>query len=560
MQSHPFQHPTRSVRRRATTMAVVVAAAMAAAGCGVGRAEAATQALSETAGFEADADPVASLEEARARTTRARATLDALKRAAQPGHILDPLPDGGRTLAIEDLRSQYSALQLRVATLTATLGDHHPDLVAAQQALADLRTQLLSAVKVAATAAERDVTDARAAEGATERLLAARATEVTGSIGSQSPVLTKAPPPPRPHSLLAASEGREVSPAATPSRDPSGQASTLVLMADADWDRLMMTLAAVVLGALAAALALFALLAPRRSTQVNPPIGRPVEPVVEPGSRESVPILATVALPAAAGASRLVSTLEREPNGAVARSAALIAEMIQRAAEAAGFDDNVTVLVTPLSQSVEVEALAASIAVADAAAGHRVLLMDARPEGRLRDTLLAGTPVAMLLELGSVIRPAYELRVAETTLTLLPSDPAEVEAVSRAMALPGAVRRRGLSGFDTVVVLGRGVEADAEMLLAGADLVMIAASEGTSPADLAAASDLLKARCDRPCGVILMQAEESRDEARRRDAMPAGTSWGEPAAPRTSRDPKRYGTDRGGFRHTFDPSRDRIRA
>ena len=563
MPSHPFQHPTRSVRRRTSTMTVVVVAAMAATGSGVGRAKAATPALSETAAFEADADSVASLEEARARTARARASLDALKRAAQPGHLLDPLPDGGRTLAIEDLRSQYSALQLKAATLAATLGDHHPDLVAAQQALADLRIQLSTTVKASIAAAERDVSEARAAESATERQLAARATDVTGSIGSQPPASAKMTPPLPPHDLLAASEGRDVTRAATPPRDPTGQAATLTLMADADGDRLLMALAAVVLAALAAAVALFALLTPRRqrSTQVEPPTDRPVEPLLEIDAKQDVPILATVALPAAAGASRLVSTMEREPDGTVARSATLIAEMIRRAAEAAGFVDHVTVLVTPLSRSVEVEALAASIAVADAAAGHRVLLMDARPEGRLRDTLLAGTPVALLLEFGTVIRPAYELRVAETTLTLLPSDPAEVEAVSSAMARPGALRRRGLSSFDTVVVLGQGVEADAGTLVAGADLVLIAAPEATSLAELAAASGLLKTRSDRPCGAILVQSEEgSRTEPPRRAAMPAGPSWGKPAAPVASRDPTRHRVDRGGFRRTFDPSQHRISA
>ena len=563
MPFHPFRPPTHAVRRRASPVTVVVLAAIAAAGCGGGRAIAATSALSETAAFEADADPVASLEVARARTVRARAALDALKRAAQPGHLLDPLPDAGRTLAIEDLRSQYSTLQLKAATLAATLGDHHPDLVAAQQALADLRTQLLTSVKAAAAAAEREVSDARAAESSTQRELAARAPDITGSIGAQAKALAKTAPPPAPNGLLAASERRDVSWAATPSRSPAEQASTLTLMADADWDRLMMALAAVVLGALAAAVALFALLAPRRqrSTEVEPPAGRLVEPVIEPDAQLDVPVLATIALPAAAGAARLVFAMEHEPDGTMARSAALIAEMIQRAAEAAGFVDQVTVLVTPLSRSVEAEALAASIAVADAAAGHRVLLMDARPEGRLRDTLLAEAPVALLLELGSVIRPAYDLRVGGTTLTLLPNDPTEVESVGWAVARPGALRRRGLSSFDTVVVLGQGVEADAATLVAGADLVLIAAPEGTSPAALAAASALLKARSDRPCGAILVRAdEESRFEPSRPAAMPAGPSWVEPAAPRTGRDPTRYSADRGGFRKTFDPSRERIRA
>ena len=555
MPSHPFRLPIRSARCRAPKLAFLGLSAVAAAGCCLGRVEVASAAPSPTAAFEADFDPAAWLDGARARTARARAALDALKRAAQPGHLLDPLPDGGRTLAIEDLRSQYGALQLKAATLATTLGDHHPDLVAAQQALADLRNQLLAAIKTAAAAAEHDFNDARAAESAGEHQLAAR-TDVTGSIEVHAPAPAKAIPPRPPRDVAA---GREVSEAVTPFRDPVGQTSALTMMADADWDRLIMALAAVVLGALAAAVALFALVTPRRrrSTRKHRLVEVPVEPSIKPG----VPVLATVSLPAAADAPRLVAAMEGEPDGSAARSATLIAAMLQRAAEAAGFEDHVTVLVTPLSPDVEVEALATSIAVADAAAGHRVLLMDARPHGRLRETLLSGYPVALLLELGSVIRPAYELRVAEATLTLLPSDPDELEAVRWAMAQPDALRRRGLAGFDTIIVFGEGVEADAEKLVGGADLVLIAAPEATSPEDLAAASRRLKARGDRPCGAILVQAEkESRIEAPRRSARAAGSSYTNPAASRSGRDPARLRADRGGFRRTFDPSRDRIRA
>ena len=554
--------PVPSVRRRVSGVAALVMSAMAAAGGCLGRAEAATPGPPPTGVFEADVDRVASLDVARARTARARALLDALKRATQPGHLLDLLPTGDRTFAIEDLRGQYSALQLKAATLATTLGDHHPDLVAAQQALADLRNQLLSAVKTAAAAAEHDFGEARAAESTTEHQLASRMADVTGSIGTLSPTLAKATPPRPPLDVVAGSGGREASVGVTPSRDPEGQTSALTTMADDDWDRLMTALAAVVLGAMAASIALFALLRPRRppSRHVNP-IVVPAQPVVEPAMKQGVPVLATVTFPAATDAPRLVSILEREPDGAVARSATLIAWMIQRASEAAGFTGHVSVLVTPLSRSAEVEALAASIAVADAAAGHRVLLVDARAHGRFRDTLLAGTPVALLLELGSIIRPAYELRVADTTLTLLPSDPAELEAVRWAMARPGAVPRRGLSGFDRIVVLGEGVEADAGSLVEGADLVLIAAPAGTSPDALAAASRLLDARGDRTCGVILVQAEEeSRIEAPRRTAMPAGSSYNAHPAPRTNRDPTRHRSDRGGFRRTFDPSRDRARA
>ncbi len=187
--------------------------------------------------------------------------------------------------------------------------------------------------------------------------------------------------------------------------------------------------------------------------------------------------------------------------------------------------------------------------------------MDARPDGRLRDTLLAGAPVAVLLELGSVIRPAYELQVAETTLLLLPSDPAENETVRRAMARPGTVRRRGLSGFDTVVVLGQGVEQDAEKLVAGADLVLIAAPQGTSPADLAAASKPAPGPQRSP----LRRYPGGRGRGKPDRTSPARCDAGRrsrvnPAPARTGRDPTRHRVDRGGFRRTFDPSRDRARA
>ncbi len=544
-------------------MATALVSVLTASGGCIGRAEAAITAPSEMAISEGGLDPVASLEGARAKISRSRAALDALKRVAQPGHLLDPLPEEERTLALEDLRSQYSALQLKVVSLATTLGDHHPDLVAAQQTLADLRNQLLTSIKAAAAAAERDLDEARAVQSATERQLVAHDAEATGSIEARSSALAKVNPPLATHVLLAASEARDASEAVAPTRTPKGQAATLTRIADADWDRVMMAMAAVVLGALAAAAALVALLPTRGrgSKQPRRLIASPIAATVEPDVLPDIPILATIVLPAAAEASRLMSTLEREPDGAVARSATQIAELVQRAAEAAGFDNHVTVLITPLSRSVEVEALTASIAVADAAAGRRVLLMDARPHGRLRDTLLPGAPVAALLELGSVVRPAYELQVAETTLLLLPSDPAENEIVQGAMARPGTARRRGLSGFDTVVVLGQGVEQDAEKLVAGADLVLIAAPQGTSPADLTAASKLLRARNDRPCGVILVDMEEeSRIETSPRAAMRAGVSGVNSAPGRTGRDPTRRRVDRGGFRRTFDPDRDRARA
>ncbi len=107
----------------------------------------------------------------------------------------------------------------------------------------------------------------------------------------------------------------------------------------------------------------------RRSKQARRLIATPIAAAVEPDVVPDIPVLATIVLPAAAEASRLVSTLEREPDGSSGTIRHADRGMVQRAAEAAGFDDHVTVLITPLSRSVEVEALAASIAVADAAAG-----------------------------------------------------------------------------------------------------------------------------------------------------------------------------------------------
>ncbi len=560
MPSQSSRLRTRSARHAA---AALVMSAIAAAVFCFAPIEAATAAPSPGAAVDLDGGPAAVLDAARTRTARARSWLDALKRAALPGHLLDPLPEGEQTLAIEDLRSQYSALQIKAATLATTLGDHHPDLVAAEQILADLRNKLLAAVKAAAIGAEHGLGDARAAESAAERQLTVLNTDVTGSIGARSPIPAKAPEPSPSRDTQAGLQGPGVSDAMTPTRGPAGQTSASTVLADADSERLMMALAAVAFGALAAAVALVALLRPRH--QASTPARRPSEVVAEPMAelegKPGVPVLATIALPAAGGASRLLATMEREPDGTVARSATVIGEMIQRAAEAAGFDDHVTVLVTPLSGSVEVEALATSIAVANAAASHRVLLMDARPHGRLRETLPIETPVALLIELGSVIRPAYELRVAETTLALLPSDPAELETVRRAMTRPGMLRRRGLASFDTVVVLGEGVDVDAEKLVQGADLVLIAAAEGTSPDDLAAASRGLKIHGDRPCGAIMVQAEEeSGIELPRRVAGPVRSSWTSFAAARTTRDLARQRADRGGFRQTFDPSRDRISA
>ena len=166
------------VSATAAMVLVVLSPVWLPARCSFAKAEA----LTDTVMQQAEPDTVLALDEARARTARLAAALDELKRAAQPGHLQEPLSQSVSGLALESLREQGNALQLRAASLAATLGEHHPDLVAAQEAAADVRKQLQSAIKAAIVSTEHDLGDARAAE----HRLTLPAADVTGSIAPRS--------------------------------------------------------------------------------------------------------------------------------------------------------------------------------------------------------------------------------------------------------------------------------------------------------------------------------------------------------------------------------------
>ena len=190
------------------------------------------------------------------------------------------------------------------------------------------------------------------------------------------------------------------------------------------------------------------------------------------------------------------------------RSAVSVADMLRQAAQARGIAERFTVLVTSMAGLIEAEALATSVAAADAATGRRVLLMDVRPSGRLRSALVPRRPVALLIAFGNVLRAAYHVDVGSFGLTVLPNDPGEDEAVARALAGSGVARETGFDGFDTVVVIGAGIEHDAGSVLSGADLVLIALPDGAAAADLVAAARGLSAvDRGRSYGAVVMATE-----------------------------------------------------
>jgi hypothetical protein len=225
---------------------------------------------------------------------------------------------------------------------------------------------------------------------------------------------------------------------------------------------------------------------------------------------ETVPVLARLPLTGPAGLPGIVAAFAREPDGALAQAAADVHATLRAAFVDAAPDTPMTVLVTPLRDrsNCDAESVALSLALAAAGAGRRVLLVGARSDDHLRRTLVPNEVPLCLLEREGSLRPLYRLAAAGRTVALLPDDP-EAVGVFRSSSSPeagGVQRRRGSSGFDTVVVVGTGVEADAGSSDCGAHIVLIAAPQGTAAADFRAASRRLRRAGDRPCGALLVPA------------------------------------------------------
>ncbi len=307
---------------------------------------------------------------------------------------------------------------------------------------------------------------------------------------------------------------------------------------------------------------------PALATSAEPPrAASPVPPVPQQtGARrtdaagtETVPVLALLPLTGPAGLPGIVAAFAREPDGALAQAATEVHATLRAAFADAAPDAPMTVLVTPLRDpsNRDAESVALSLALAAAGAGRRVLLVGARSDDRLRRTLVPSEVPLCLLEREGSLRPLYRLAAAGRTVALLPDDPEAVE-VFRSGSTPeaaGIQRRRGSSGFDTVVVVGTGVEADAGSPDCGAHLILIAAPQGTAAADFRAASRRLRRAGDRPCGALLVPAAPSLapipfEPATATPEMPAVV--GEP-----SRSPRRVAPVPTGQRRSFDATRRR---
>jgi len=285
---------------------------------------------------------------------------------------------------------------------------------------------------------------------------------------------------------------------------------------------------------------------------------------------ETVPVLAALPLPGSADLAGILAAFAREPDGALVRAAADVHATLRAAFVEAAPDAPMTVLVTPLRDpsNCDAESVALSLALAAAGAGRRVLLVGARSDDRLRRTLVPGEAPLCLLEREGSLRPLYRLAAAGRTVALLPDDPEAVGAFrSGPGPAPGAgglQRRRGWSGFDTVVVVGAGVEADAGTPDCGLDLILIAAPQGTASADLRAASRRLKRAGERPCGALLVSVAPSVTAVPAVTAMPTLTAiptltappavMGEPSPAR------RRAALPPGHRRSPDPARRRLTA
>ncbi len=486
-------------------------------------------------------DDGAALADARDRSARAEAAVDGLRRAMSPGHVTDPMPGADRPFGLEILRADYADLQRRAAGYRATLGDHHPTLVAAEQALAELRGQLLDGTRRALASAERDAAAARAEVEAIARRDAARspaaAGDATGSIAAEPR------PAPRPR---AEAPARPIDPMALPApagepvpTAPGRRASHLPPL-----DRLsprLLGAAAAASAVLVAAGALLGLFRPGRrarrpaARRIEPGLARVDEAAAAPGAEtvpppaaprpspnEGVPVLGALPLPSDPGRAHPVPSHAADEVHATLRAAF-------------GPDGRMTVLVSPAEglPPADADGAALALALAAAAAGRRALLLEARSGGRLRRSLVGDGAAPALAEVAGTVRTLYRLEAVGLTVALLPSDAGEAEAARDAERRPATARIGGLSAFDTVLVLCDAAGAGA--LAAGADLALVVAPAGATASDLAAAAAPLRA-ADRPCGALLVErapvaaskaaAPRGAPAARRRlppaDAVPAG--------------------------------------
>lgn len=539
-------HPARLAPLPAAALALL---AMAGAGMADG-APAGTAARAAAVLDRAAGEDEASLAVAQDRSARAEAAVDTLKRALTPGHLTDPMPDADRPFALETLRADYDDMQRKAAGYRATLGEQHPTLSGAEQVLVDLKRQLLDGTRKGLASAERNAAEARAGVGTIERRLAARAARgVSGAAARPADATGSIAPAALPSPVPASRPVAGVPPAAPrlPEREspvpPRAALSADRLSRVLQDQRVMAALAACTL--LAVLRGALQLVRGRRPPSRSP--SRRVEPALtaaaprsdaptpvggiadarSPRRRaaadvgEAVPVLATFSLPSpAARPGRGPGPATHRSEGASAAAAAGLHATLE-AASAGGPGARMTVLVTATQglPGRDVDGAALTLALAAAAAGRRVALMEARPVGRLRRDIVPASAMPMLIEAGGVERTLYRLDAGGLAVAVLPGDAGEAEAAAAARR-PETLRLNGLEAFDTIVLLGD----DAPSLARAVDVVLIVAPAGAAPDTLAAAARPCRA-AGRVCGALLVERPAATVQPRsvpaaRRRSMP----------------------------------------
>ena len=541
---------------------------------GIGAADAAGPGASLPSGLSVQ-DGALALLAAQNRSAKADAVVDGLKRALTPGHLVDPLPEGGSSFALEGLRADYSDMQRRAAGYRATLGEHHPTLATAALVLAELKDEITEETRRVLGAAERDAAQAHAALNLVERAAAARsrpAEDATGSIAAATPSPAAAP------SAALQPAGPETAPALSDATAQDEPAQGMPAPDGSTIGALARRAAASAGVLLAVTAALWAAVsrsrrvpkpAPRRDRPSNRRepawvvpaafagpsvapgvapdlVSRPAapDPVARPTAPAPVSTRATLPVTGLGAPRDVAAAMARAPDGALARDAAsLLATLVAAHGDAGRM--TVLVLRTEDVAADQGDGAALALAIAAAARGRRVAVMEARPAGRLRrSTVPAGTE-PMVIAAGGTARTAYRVADGGAVVVVLPSDAGEAEVAAEAAGRDGTLRLGGLDLFDLVVMVGERAAA----LSRAADVVLVVAGPAAAEEAVAAASKPCLAM-GRTCRTLTLEAAPV---ASRHPATEVGPARDVPRAPAVA-----AVADLPALRGSFDVEPDRL--
>ena len=508
-------------------------------------------------------DGAMALVAARDRSARADAAVDGLRRALTPGHLVDPLPEAGSSFTLDGLRADYSDMQRRAAGYRATLGDHHPTLATAALVLAELKQEITEETRRVLAAAERDAAQAHAAQNLVERAAAAGARpaeDATGSIAAAVPspasAASSAARPAGPQTAVPPPDAlardafardafaQDVPAQDTPAQDASAQdasasdasASDATAPEGSTTGSLAGRAAASAGVLLAVTAALWGAVSRtrrvptsaagrdlprhRREPALVVPAGSaglPVapDPIVRPAVPEPKPVRATLPVPGRGAPRDVAAAMAQCPDGPLARDAASILATLASAHGDAG-RMSVLVLRTEDVAADQGDGAALALAIAAAARGQRVALMEARPAGRLRHSTVPAGTGAMLIAAGGTARTAYRFAGGGAVVVVLPSDAGEAEAAASAARRDGTLRLDGLDVFDLVVIVGERAAA----LSRAADLVLVVAGPETAAETVAAAAKPCRAM-GRVCRTLTLEPAPVASQHQAPQADPA---------------------------------------